>query len=286
MKDLFDFRPQVREFAVMGNPIAHSLSPTIHELFGQQLGIDLIYRRIQVDPGGFNQAVSHFQAHGGAGLNITVPFKGEAWKLCAWLGNRLSERAAVAESVNTVKFLDDASIEGDNTDGMGIVRDIETNLGFAIRHRRILMVGAGGAVRGILGPILGCLPSSVHIVNRTASSAQSLVDRFRRLGGAEVTGGALQYTRGPYDLLINGTSAGLDDDLPGIDPGCIGADTLAYDLMYGAKSTRFMQWALEHGAAQASDGLGMLVEQAAESFYIWHGTQPQTTPVIDQLRKI
>ncbi len=285
MNDLFDFCPRTRDFAVMGNPIVHSLSPAIHELFGQQLGIDLCYDCIQVDWGGFDQAVSHFQAHGGAGLNVTVPFKVEAWKLCCRSGNRVSERAAVAESVNTLTFQEGSAVEGENTDGIGILRDLERNLSFPVHHKRILVLGAGGAVRGVLGPLLEGGPAAVHIANRTASKAMALVDRFQHPGDDRITGGALENAREPYDLVINGTAASLDGGLLDINPVCIHRETLAYDMMYGARPTRFLQWALNQGAARASDGLGMLVEQAAESFRIWHGAFPETVPVIRQLRK-
>ena len=286
MSDLFDFRPKAKDYAVMGNPVAHSKSPVIHALFGEQLGIDLRYTRIQVDPGGFDQAVSHFGAHGGAGLNVTVPHKVAAWELCRRAGNRLSERASVAESVNTLSFAADGALHGDNTDGIGIVRDIEENLAIPMAGGRILVVGAGGAVRGVLGPILARGPASVHIVNRTASRATAMAGRFQSApGGCGVTGGALDTASGAYDLVINGTAASLGEDLPALSPRCIGGGTLAYDLVYGTQPTRFMQWALEQGAARASDGLGMLVEQAAESFGIWHGTRPRTAPVIRHLRE-
>ena len=284
MSDLFDFRPRARDYAVMGNPVSHSKSPAIHALFGEQLGIDLHYARIQVDPGGFDQAVSHFSAHGGAGLNITVPFKVEAWELCRRAGNRLSDRAREAESVNTLSFPGGGAVQGDNTDGTGIVRDIEENLAVSIQDRRVLVVGAGGAVRGVLGPVLARGPASLHVVNRTASRAVAMAGRYADPGAPEVTGGALDSAAGPYDLVINGTAAGLGEDRPAIGPGCVGPGTVAYDMMYGDRPTPFMQWALEQGAARASDGLGMLVEQAAESFFVWHGARPRTAPVIDHLR--
>lgn len=285
MSDLFDFRPKSKDYAVMGNPVSHSRSPAIHALFGAQLGIDLHYTRIQVDPGGFGQAVSHFTAHGGAGLNVTVPFKVEAWELCRRSGNRLSDRAREAESVNTLSFPGDGAVQGDNTDGIGIVRDIEENLAVPLRGRRILVVGAGGAVRGVLGPVLARDPVSVHIVNRTASRAVAMAGRYANPGESEVTGGALDSAVGPYDLVINGTAASLGEELPAIGPGCVGPGTVAYDMMYGTEPTRFMKWALDQGAARASDGLGMLVEQAAESFFVWHGARPSTAPVISHLRK-
>ncbi len=284
MTDLFDFRPPARDYAVMGNPVAHSKSPRIHEMFAQQCDITLTYDRIQVDIGGFDQAVSHFAAHGGAGLNITVPFKVEAWELCQRAGNSLSDRARLAEAVNTLAFSRDDGVAGDNTDGIGMVRDIEVNLDCPLAGRRVLVIGAGGAVRGVLGPLLERGPASLHVVNRTADRASTLAARFAAGSGIAVTGGALESALGAYDVVINGTAASLGGELPGVNAGCIGSGTLAYDMMYGDAPTAFLCWALDQGAARAGDGLGMLVEQAAESFNIWHGVRPDTAPVIAALR--
>ncbi len=286
MTDLFDFKPRAKDYAVVGNPIAHSKSPIIHAMFGAQTGIDLNYDPVQVDPGGFQQAVSHFAAHGGAGLNITVPFKVEAWSLCNGAGNELSDRAMEAGSVNTLTFTDRGSIQGDNTDGIGIVRDIRDNQQTPITGTRILMIGAGGAVRGCLGPILGCKPASLDVVNRTASKAGAMAERFRSLGYHTINGGGMEAADERYDLVINGTAASLSASLPDLSPHSIGEQTLVYDMMYSNEPTLFMKWALDQGAARAIDGLGMLVEQAAESFHIWHGVRPDTTPVIDHLRKV
>ena len=285
MTDLFDFSPGKQKFAVMGNPIAHSKSPIIHKMFASQLGIDLDYDRTQVDVGGFNQAVSHFAAHGGLGLNVTVPFKVEAWQLCRGPGHQLSARAELAEAVNTLKFMPDGGIAGDNTDGIGIVRDIQTNLGVNITGRRVLVVGAGGAVRGILQPVLACKPGSVTIVNRTTGKAIALAQRFNQEGYSNISAAHIDSLEGAFDIVINGTAASLGGELPPIPSHTISASTLAYDMMYSIAPTLFMKWALALHAHQASDGLGMLVEQAAESFNIWHQQRPETAPVIAFLRK-
>ena len=292
MTDLFDFQAPSNHFAVMGNPVEHSRSPQIHRLFARQFGIAIAYDRIQVDAGGFAQAVSHFAAHGGAGLNVTLPFKVEAWRLCGRPGNRLSERAARAQAVNTLQVGHKPALFGDNTDGIGMVRDIEHNLGFAIAGARVLVLGAGGAVCGVLGALLARRPAAVTVANRTARKAQALAERFSDGGGngdgGDITGCGYERLELPdgraFDLVINGTSASLGGELPAIDARCVGADSVVYDMMYGASATVFMRWAAERGAARVSDGLGMLVEQAAESFRLWHDRRPDTAPVISALR--
>ena len=283
MSDLFNFQPKPHHFAVMGNPVNHSKSPIIHSQFAQQCSVKLEYGRIQVDIGGFEQAVSHFQAHDGAGLNITVPFKVEAWQLCQKPGHRLSERARIAQSVNTLKFESDGSIFGDNTDGIGMVRDIQKNIGLSIEGKTVLVIGAGGAVRGVLGPLLDCQPSAVTIANRTSSKAYELAEQF---DNSPLIPTSLEKTdpRG-YDFIINGSAASLHNALPGISANSIHDKTVVYDMMYASQPTLFMKWALSHGAAGAFDGLGMLVEQAAESFFIWHDKQPDTSWVISALKK-
>ncbi|MCY4148097.1 MAG: shikimate dehydrogenase [Gammaproteobacteria bacterium] len=282
MNDLFDFKPKAIRFAVMGNPIEHSRSPDIHREFALQTGINLEYDRIQVD-GGFDQAVSHFQASNGAGLNITVPFKVDAWKLCARSGNELSARADVARAVNTLRFQENGTIYGDNTDGIGLVADLRQNLGLTIEGSSILLIGAGGAVRGILEPLLECRPARLDLTNRTMSKASDMAALF----GEKVTPVTLQETgRRQYDLVINGTAAGLQGQVPELNPHCMNSNTLAYDMTYGPKLTPFMEWALDNGSYAVHDGLGMLVEQAAASFCLWHGVHPQTKPVIELISKI
>ena len=282
MSDIFDFKARPAGYAVMGNPVAHSKSPRIHQLFAQQTGIAIQYDRIQVDVGGFRQAVSHFSANGGAGLNITVPFKVEAWQLCRTGKNRISPRAQCAESVNTLQFNGDGTTFGDNTDGRGLVADLQNNLGFSIRNKSILLIGAGGAVRGVLGSLYECSPERVVIANRTADKAVRLSERFdQRVEGT----GLHRVPNDEFDLVINGTAASLDGTLPGIDRKCLGAETTVYDMMYADQPTVFMKWGLSNGVAHAHDGLGMLVEQAAESFYVWHRQRPDSQPVIHAIRK-
>jgi shikimate dehydrogenase len=284
MNDLFDFQPPARDYAVMGNPVSHSLSPLIHDQFARQFDIHLNYTRIQVDPGGFHQAVSHFSAHGGAGLNITVPFKQEAWEFCRQGVNRLTERAEIARAVNTLAFTRDEGTLGDNTDGAGLLRDIENNLGLTLKGKRILVIGAGGAARGVLRPLLSAGPTRVHVINRTESRARQLVEQFAHGADGRLSAGPLGSVDGAFELVINATAASLDHAVPDISPACIADDTTAYDMMYGKEPTAFMSWAVAHHAGAASDGLGMLVEQAAESFLLWHGVRPETGAVINLLR--
>ena len=291
MTDLFDFKAKPSHYGVMGNPVKHSKSPEIHSLFADQCNVPMKYDRIQVDAGGFDQAVSHFSAHGGAGLNVTVPYKVEAWKMCKSNQNTISQRADLAEAVNTLKFGQDGSVSGENTDGAGLVSDLEKNIGLELANQRILVIGAGGAVRGILGPLLDRVPAGITIANRTVIKASTLVDRFS--SKIEMNPTTLVKTcalsdipEQPYDLVINGTAASLEGSLPGINPACLGPDSIVYDMMYSLQPTVFMSWALSCGAGRTHDGLGMLVEQAAESFFIWHGQRPQTGPVIQALRKI
>ncbi|WP_424947324.1 shikimate dehydrogenase [Candidatus Spongiihabitans sp.] len=282
MTDLFDFKLKSSGFAVMGNPVQHSKSPQIHRLFAQQCGIAIDYDRIQVDAGGFDQAISHFSAHGGAGLNITLPYKVKAWRFCQQGQNSLSHRASQAQAVNTLRFENQGGVFGDNTDGAGLVADLQNNIGFSIQDKSILVVGAGGAARGVIGSLLACCPLRITIANRTVDKATALSEQF----GDDVQGVGLDRAADrSFDLIVNGTAASLAGQLPGIGGKCIAKNTLVYDLMYDAQPTIFMNWALAQGAAQAHDGLGMLVEQAAESFYVWHRRRPHSRPVIDALRR-
>ena len=279
MSDIFDFEHDPDEYAVMGNPIAHSKSPQIHAQFAKQTRQRIRYRAIQVDPGGFEQAVGNFFASGGKGLNITVPFKQEAWKLA----NELSERAQLAGAVNTLKPATDGELYGDNTDGIGLVRDLAQNLGISIGNKKVLLVGAGGAARGVIAPLLDNDPQQLIIVNRTMDRAHELVKHFSGKGNIN----ALSFDEldgETSDIVINATSASLKGDLPPLPVSTIGNAQIVYDMMYGSKPTLFLQWAQQHGAEKISDGLGMLVEQAAESFFIWRDVRPDTAPVIQQLR--
>lgn len=279
MSTLFDFESHPDPYAVMGNPIAHSKSPRIHALFAKQTGQRMVYTAIQVDHGGFKQAVGNFQASGGKGLNVTVPFKREAWELV----NERSARAQRAGAVNTIVFRADTALYGDNTDGVGMIRDICGNHGGVIAGKRVLVLGAGGAVRGVLAPLLDEHPAELVIANRTMDRATELEQEFSALGHVRGCGfDALPGRR--FDMVINGTSASLQGDVPPLPADLLAPQALCYDMMYAAQPTPFMRWAQQHGARTVLDGLGMLVEQAAESFYLWRGVRPETAPVIAQLR--
>jgi shikimate dehydrogenase len=278
VSDPFDFEKRDR-YAVMGNPVAHSKSPRIHALFAHQFKHNLEYTAIQVDPGGFAQAVDQFRAGGGKGLNVTVPFKQDAFRLA----DQRSERATIAQAVNTLRFEPDGRLFGDNTDGAGLVHDLDKNLHVTIRDKRILVLGAGGAVRGVLHPLLHRHPALIVIANRTVSRAKELAAEFGQYGKVEASG--FEALRGKhFDLVINGTAASLKGQVLPLPDNLFTTHGLAYDMMYGDKARPFLNWAELHGAARAEDGLGMLVEQAAESYLIWRGERPETRSVIDKLR--
>lgn len=278
MSDLFDFNTRRDQYAVMGNPIAHSKSPRIHSLFAEQTGQQLEYRAIQVDPGGLEQAVGNFDASAGKGLNITVPFKEEAARLV----DELSERARRAGAVNTIKF-DQKRRYGDNTDGVGLVRDLTENNGYRIQGQRILLMGAGGAARGVVGPLLEQQPAVLFIGNRTPDKAASLAQLFKDMGNVHGCGYP-ELDGEQLDLIINATSASLAGEVPALGSVSLSMNGVCYDMMYGREPTAFMRWARERGVLHVLDGLGMLVEQAAESFYLWRGVRPQTGPVMAILR--
>lgn len=279
MGDIFDFGPRLARYAVMGNPIAHSKSPRIHALFAEQTGEPVEYLAIQVDVGGFKQAVGNFQATGGQGLNVTVPFKQEAWELV----DERSERAELAEAVNTIRF-DAGRSFGDNTDGVGLIRDLLDNLGLTLAGKRVLLLGAGGAARGVLGPLLEQDPDRLIIANRTPARAKELAAAFA--GRVPVEGcGFEALAEREMDVVINATAASLQGELPPLPEGLLAPGAACYDMMYGAEPTPFMRWAAAHGAEIVSDGLGMLVEQAAASFYVWRGVWPETAAVIRTLRE-
>ena len=267
-------------YAVMGNPVRHSKSPAIHREFARQCEIALEYSSIHVEPGGFESALRAFRENGGRGLNITVPFKLEAYQLA----DRHSARAEQAGAVNTLRFEDDGSAYGDNTDGVGLLRDITANLNHPLVDQRVLILGAGGAVRGILGSLLEQQPKELVVANRTAAKAKHFEELFRPQG--DIRGCGLDDLKGKrFDVVINATAASLQGDVPAVSKDVLGIDALAYDLMYGDKPTPFMIWAQGHGTTRIYDGLGMLVEQAAESFFVWHGVRPDTQPVIEALRE-
>lgn len=268
----------IDQYAVMGNPIAHSKSPQIHRMFAEQTGQSLSYDAIRVPEDGFADAVAAFLfGDTGKGLNITVPFKEQAWQLA----DRMSDRAEAAGAVNTL-MLKDGELYGDNTDGAGLIRDLTHNHDIALKDKRILMLGAGGAARGVMLPLLEQRPASLHIANRTVSRAQELVKRFAKYG--ELTASGFDVVHGNYDIIINATAAGLSGDVPPLPDGVIGEHSLCYDMMYATEPTAFVRYCNEHHAARSIDGLGMLVEQAAESFRLWRGVTPDTQPVIVALR--
>ena len=266
-------------YAVMGNPIGHSKSPQIHTTFAKITDQDLLYSAILVPLDGFDAAVDDFFRRGGKGLNITVPFKENAWRYA----DAFSARAKRAQAVNTLIQQDDGTVLADNTDGVGMVRDITVNQNVAIEGKRVLILGAGGAVRGVLQPVLEQSPAEVVIANRTVSKAEALAADFADLGC--VSGCGFADVKGEFDLIINGTSASLAGELPPIPAACMTDKTVSYDMMYGAETTVFNQWALDNGAAKAIDGLGMLVEQAAEAFRLWRDVLPQTQAVMNALRE-
>ncbi len=269
-------------YAVMGNPIAHSQSPLIHTIFAQQTGQAMQYEALLVgtQPSEFAQAVQAFQTAKGKGLNITVPFKQTAWELA----HQRSNRAEYAGAVNTLWFDEQGQRSGDNTDGVGLVRDLIQNHGCHIEGQRVLILGAGGAVRGVLQPVLEAKPISCVIANRTVSKAEALAELFSPLG--KVTASSYDALQGhSFDLIINGTSASLQGELPPLPTGLLATGGWGYDMMYASTATPFMQWAQLQEAHCVLDGLGMLVEQAAEAFYLWRGVKPQTAVVIQHIRE-
>jgi shikimate dehydrogenase len=263
-------------YAVIGNPIAHSKSPDIHARFAAQTGQHLVYERLLAPLDGFVQTVRDFTGAGGKGANVTVPFKLEAHALAT----TLTPRAEAAGAVNTLKFEGDA-ILGDNTDGIGMVTDIVRNAGVAIKGKKVLLLGAGGAARGVILPVLDEHPSELVIANRTVSKAADLATQFAQHGS--VSASSFEDLQDRFDVIINATSASLSDDLPPVSPAVFGNATFAYDMMYGKEPTVFMRFASSHGAS-VRDGLGMLVEQAAEAFFVWRRVRPETAPVYAELR--
>jgi shikimate dehydrogenase len=277
----FSLKPGVDNYCVMGNPVAHSKSPQIHTAFAQQTGQQIHYQAILVEQGKFSQALDAFQKQGGRGLNITVPFKEDAWKA----SGSLTMRAERAGAVNTLWFDENGKRYGDTTDGIGLVRDLTINHNIAVSGKEILVLGAGGAVRGILDPLFDQHPARIVIANRTISRAEELGKAFSDRG--ELIAVNYDYLNGQqFDLVINGTSASLQGTVPPLPADILRAGACCYDMMYANADTPFVGWARNHHAAHAFDGIGMLVEQAAESFYIWRGVRPETRPVIQMLRQI
>lgn len=266
-------------YAVIGNPIGHSLSPFIHARFATQTGEDMRYEALLAPRDGFRAAVDTFIAEGGRGMNVTLPFKGEARELA----DKLSERARRAQAVNTLTF-EAGRIRGDNTDGIGLLRDLHENHEFPLAGKTVLILGAGGAVRGVLGPLLDATPHSILLANRTLSRAEALTRSFACAG--TLTACTLDgIPARPVDVIINAISAGLEGETFTPPATTIGPGTCCYDMLYArGRTTPFVRWARGHGAARVADGLGMLVEQAAESFLIWRGVRPDTAPVLEVLR--
>ncbi len=270
----------MKQYAVFGNPIAHSKSPEIHLAFATQFGIDLHYERLLVEECKFApHAMRFFEL--GLGANVTVPFKQEALTFA----DELSEEAKIAGAVNTLSKIGD-TIKGDNTDGVGLVRDIRDNHGVSFKSKTVLIIGAGGAARGVLLPIVQENPHSIYIVNRTPAKAQDLATAFLPHGSIyPLSFETLNAVTTPFDIVINATSVSLSGEGLNLTPAIFSRDTLAYDMMYSKDPTPFMQFASESGAV-ALDGLGMLVEQAAKSFEIWHGVTPETQQVIRAMREV
>ena len=271
-------------YAVAGNPVAHSRSPHIHQLFAQQTAQAIDYGRLLCPLDAFTSEVQAFAASGAKGCNVTVPFKFEAFELAA----RRTPRAELAQAANTLRF--DAETDGgwlaDNTDGVGLVRDITINAGVSLAGRRVLLLGAGGASAGVLGPLIEARPAEIVMANRTVEKAQAIVDRhaaWAEQHGVQLHARSLSDAGSSYDVFINGTAASLAGSGVPVGAEVLSPGGLAVDMMYGAAARPFLDWARAHGAI-ARDGLGMLVEQAAESFTLWRGVRPDTAPVLAQLR--
>lgn len=268
----------MNRYAVLGHPVEHSLSPQIHELFARQSEISLSYEALEVPLDGFTRFVRDLHTRGYQGMNVTLPFKEEAWLL----SEDCSDRAQSARAVNTL-IRTAAGWRGDNTDGVGLLRDLQQNLKLELTGNRMLILGAGGAVRGVLQPLLSARPASLHIANRTAKRAMQLAHDFVAMGTVSASGLEGPFEP-PYDMIINGTAASLRGETPNIADGLLAQGGTCYDMMYASKPTAFMNWGYQQGAGISSDGLGMLVEQAAESFRLWHGILPDTANILASLR--
>ena len=272
----------VDRYAVLGNPVAHSRSPVIHAAFARQTGQLISYERVLCPLDGFADSVRAFQAAGGRGCNVTVPFKFEARDLAV----RCSDRAALAGAANVLRFDADGCF-ADNSDGIGLVRDIEHGAGMPLAGKRVLLVGAGGAAAGVLGPLLQAQPAAVVVANRTADKALALVDRHADLArkhGAALHATGLDAPGTGFDIVLNASASSLQGAASPVPASVLAPGALAVDLMYGPAAEPFLAWARAAGA-QARDGLGMLVEQAAEAFWLWRGVRPETAPVLQALRE-
>ena len=268
-------------YAVVGNPITHSLSPRIHRLFAEQAKQPISYEAIELSLDDFPAQIRALQQQGLKGVNVTVPFKQQAWEIC----QKTSPRAEQARAVNTLVFMENGEISGDNTDGAGLIRDLIHNHDTAITRRKILILGAGGAARGALGPLLALEPENITIANRTLEKAEKLALDFSPVGQIS-TCSYDELGSEKFDLIINATAAGLSGQVPPIGKEVLDNNSICYDMMYNLDGpTAFVAWAKNHGVTSAIDGLGMLVEQAAESFYLWRDVRVSTARVISHLRQ-
>jgi len=267
-------------YALVGHPVHHSRSPLIHQLFARQTGQQLSYELIDADRDQFEAAVKGFRAAGGKGLNVTVPHKEAAHRLADELG----PEADIAKAVNTLSFTS-GKVRGDNTDGIGFMRDLEVNLGLEIKANRVLILGAGGAARGIVAPLLNAGPSELWIANRTVARAIALQREFSVYGAIQTSNFEDLDALDPFELVINATSAGLKGEQPPFPGSLVDSRSVCYDMAYSLKDTPFVEWATHHGAGHAVQGWGMLVEQAAESYAIWRGLRPDTAPILQKMRR-
>lgn len=266
-------------YALIGSPVYHSISPRVHALFADQTDQVMDYVAIEMKPDEFFRRVNQLAEDGFKGLNVTVPLKNLAWEFA----ETRDGHAELAGAVNVLKFNPDGSRQGYNTDGVGLLRDLAQNHAIALHGRRILILGAGGAVQGVIGPLLAGKPESITIANRTIAKADAIVTRFEHLGRL-VSCGYPALDGRHFDLVINGTSLGLSNEVPPLPDDILNPGGCAYDMMYGREPTAFVRWAQQRNAAKALDGTGMLIEQAAESFWIWRGVRPETAPVIQELK--
>lgn len=273
--------PSIDKYAVMGNPVEHSLSPIMHQLFAKQTQQIMTYEKILVPVGHFVAAVNDFFQQGGKGLNITVPFKQEAWQLV----HQRSEAAEIAGAVNTIYKLADGTIYGDNTDGIGLVNDLIEKNKIELMNKDILILGAGGAARGIIAPLLAKSPRKVTIVNRTVSKAEGLVQELKELGNLTYHS-YVELTGMYFDLIINATSLSLNNAVPPLPDNMNLKNTVCYDMVYNQQTTSFLHWAKQHGAINCINGIGMLVCQGAQAFYLWRNVYPKVRPVIQHLQKL
>ncbi len=267
------------KYAVIGNPISHSKSPLIHSEFAKQTEQALEYTAIEVPQDQLESSLSQLRdILKLKGINITVPFKEKAWQLV----QNQSNRAKRAGAINTLVFNEDGSIYGDNTDGVGLCRDLTENNGIELRGKRVLLLGAGGAARGVIEPLLSYDPLELFVANRTASKAHALADLFSDLG--HIRGGGFEDIKPPFDVVINATAASLQGEVPPLPEDLLADNAACYDMMYSDADTAFITWAKQHDSAKAIDGLGMLVEQAAEAFRLWRGVMPDTQSVMALIR--